>query len=253
MAASHRFLSANAPACGPSLGRAPVFERLVAAHAGGADRPWAAPAHAGLRPRSLGALALEARQFVLRDELGHGGLAVHLLLAGVALSENDRVDVTAAITVVPSSGLLSLTHGQRGAAYGSVMWSRLDDLFAAAAARICRYTPADAHVSEAAIVDIRSQDAREHDGAIPGAYHVPPTVLEWRLASDEWRNTELDGRTVILVCDQGYSSVLAASVLVELGRDGGDIEGGYEAWRSAGLPVTTVRAWDGLAGMGPPD
>lgn len=129
----------------------------------------------------------------------------------------------------------------------------LEDLFARAAAQVRRYTPPEAHETNAAILDIRSQDARERDGAIPGAYHVPRTVLEWRVASTGWRNEELDDRTLILVCDQGYSSVFAAAALVELGRDAGDIEGGFEAWRAAGLPVTTPRTWAGLPGMGLPD
>jgi rhodanese-related sulfurtransferase len=129
----------------------------------------------------------------------------------------------------------------------------LEDLFADAARRICRYTPAEARASAAAILDIRSQEARERDGVIPGAYHVPRTVLEWRVASAEWRNRELDGRKLILVCDHGYSSVLAASGLLELGRDAGDVEGGFEAWRADGLPVGSPKAWHGLPGMGPPD
>ncbi|MGH3002693.1 MAG: rhodanese-like domain-containing protein [Gaiellaceae bacterium] len=129
----------------------------------------------------------------------------------------------------------------------------LDDLFADAARRICRYAPAEARSAVAAIVDIRSQDARERDGVIPGAYHVPRTVLEWRVASAEWRNRELDDRTLILVCDHGYSSVLAASNLVELGRDAGDVRGGFEAWRADGLPVGSPKSWEGLSGMGPPD
>ena len=45
----------------------------------------------------------------------------------------------------------------------------------------------------------------------------------------------LDGRPLILVCTHGYSSVLAAAALIELGRDAGDIEGGFEAWRAAGF------------------
>jgi rhodanese-related sulfurtransferase len=129
----------------------------------------------------------------------------------------------------------------------------LDDLFSAAAATICRYTPAEANASSAAIVDIRSQDARERHGAIPGAYHVPRTVLEWRVASEAWRNTQLDDRALIIVCHHGYSSVFAAAAVVELGRDAGDIRGGFEAWRAAGLPVTTPSSWDGVPGMGPAD
>jgi hypothetical protein len=64
----------------------------------------------------------------------------------------------------------------------------LDDLLADAARRIRRYTPAEARASGAAILDIRSHDARKRDGVIPGGYDVPRTVLEWRVASAEWRN-----------------------------------------------------------------
>jgi rhodanese-related sulfurtransferase len=136
---------------------------------------------------------------------------------------------------------------------GSLCGVTLDELIDAAAARIRRYTPVEAAAADAVLVDIRSQDARERDGAIPGAHHVPRTVLEWRLASDAWRNEELDGRRLILVCDHGYSSILAAATLVELGRDAGDLAGGFEAWRDAGLPVTEARTHRGLPGMGPPD
>lgn len=129
----------------------------------------------------------------------------------------------------------------------------LEELLAAASESIRRYSPAEANAADAAMLDIRSQDAREREGAIPGAYHVPRTVVEWRVASDAWRNTALDGRTLILVCDDGYSSVLAAAALVELGRDAGDVRGGFAAWRAAGMPVTAPRSWDGLPGMGPPD
>jgi rhodanese-related sulfurtransferase len=129
----------------------------------------------------------------------------------------------------------------------------LDEFLAEAAQRIRRYSPTEASTSEAAILDIRSQDSRERDGAIPGAYHVPRTVLEWRVASQAWRNTELDDRTLILVCDHGCSSLLAAAALVELGRETGDIKGGFKAWRGAGLAVATPRTWDGLPGMAPPD
>jgi rhodanese-related sulfurtransferase len=135
----------------------------------------------------------------------------------------------------------------------SVVPDPLEELFADATRRIRRYTPAEARASAAAILDIRSQEARERDGVIPGAYHVPRTVLEWRVASTEWRNRELDDRALILVCDHGYSSVLAACGLVELGRDAGDVEGGFEAWRADGLPVGSPKSWEGLPGMGPPD
>jgi rhodanese-related sulfurtransferase len=129
----------------------------------------------------------------------------------------------------------------------------LDDLLAAAASRIRRYTPSEASDADATLVDIRSDDARARGGVIPGAYHVPRTVLEWRVASDDWRNPELDGKHLILVCDHGYSSILAAATLVELGVDAGDLDGGFEAWAAAGLPVGRARRFDGLPGTGPRD
>jgi rhodanese-related sulfurtransferase len=134
----------------------------------------------------------------------------------------------------------------------------LGELFERAAGTIRRYFPEEARAAAehgALLVDIRSGDARRRDGVIPGAVHVPRTVLEWRAEpGGEWRNALLDGRRLILVCDHGYSSVLAAATLVELGRDCGDIVGGFEAWAAAGLPIATAGADPaGLPGMGGPD
>ena len=132
----------------------------------------------------------------------------------------------------------------------------LDDLLDAARRRVRRYTPEEALAAAehgAVLVDIRAREARERDGVIPGAYHVPRTVLEWRVASAEWRNSRLDDRRLILVCDHGYSSLLAAATLLEVGRDAGDVIGGFEAWRAAGLTVATARPYDGVPGLGDPD
>jgi rhodanese-related sulfurtransferase len=132
----------------------------------------------------------------------------------------------------------------------------LEELLDAARARIRRYTPEEAHAAaehDALIVDIRGTDARARDGVVPGAVHVPRTVLEWRVASSDWRNPSLEGRRLILICDHGCSSVLAAAALVDLGREAGDVVGGFAAWRDARLPVTQARAFDGLPGTAPPD
>jgi rhodanese-related sulfurtransferase len=124
----------------------------------------------------------------------------------------------------------------------------LDRLVEEAAENITRVTPAQA-LSEAAadglIIDIRSQDARELDGIISGSMHIPRTVLEWRIAIDSpWRNPHLRGldQQLILVCDHGYSSILAASNLVALGfHRAGDVIGGFEGWKAAGLPTARSR------------
>jgi rhodanese-related sulfurtransferase len=131
------------------------------------------------------------------------------------------------------------------------------ELLAQSAARIRRYEPAEARAAAARgaiLVDIRSADARERDGVIPGSVHVPRTVLEWRVdATSPWRNPALAGAELILVCDHGYSSVLAAATLIDLGANAGDVIGGFEAWAAAGLPVGRPSApRDGLPGMGAP-
>jgi rhodanese-related sulfurtransferase len=87
-------------------------------------------------------------------------------------------------------------------------------------------------------------------------------VLEWRLAADSaWRNPyapDVDGQ-VIVMCDHGCSSVLAAAVLVDLGfAKASDVVGGYAAWRNAGLvtapaPRRRRRRPGELAGMRPAD
>jgi rhodanese-related sulfurtransferase len=97
-------------------------------------------------------------------------------------------------------------------------------VLAEARSRIRRYTPEEAKADpELLIVDTRSADERERDGVIPGSRHLPLSVLPWR-------TDDLAGRCVCLVCTHGYSSSLAAALLVELGVDAGDLIGGYDAW-----------------------
>jgi rhodanese-related sulfurtransferase len=97
-------------------------------------------------------------------------------------------------------------------------------VLAEARSRIRRYTPEEAKADpELLLVDTRSADERERDGVIPGSKHIPLSVLPWR-------TDHFAGRPVCLVCGHGYSSSLAAALLVELGLDAGDLIGGFEAW-----------------------
>jgi len=120
----------------------------------------------------------------------------------------------------------------------------IDDLLAEARGRLRRVEPHEVAASlerGAVLVDIRSELHRERDGVIPGAVHHPRNVLEWRAdpasgAADPALG-DLD-RELILVCDSGYQSSLAAATLQDLGRSGAtDLAGGFAAWRDAGLPV----------------
>jgi rhodanese-related sulfurtransferase len=139
----------------------------------------------------------------------------------------------------------------------------LDRLVEDAAQRITRFTRPEAlsaAATDGVIIDIRSQDARELHGVVPGSLHIPRTVLEWRVAVDSpWRNPYIGGldQRLILICDHGYSSVLAAGNLVELGfHRSGDVIGGFEAWAHQGLPIAPWRprpsAPGALPGTGPP-
>jgi rhodanese-related sulfurtransferase len=92
---------------------------------------------------------------------------------------------------------------------------------------------------------------------VPGSLLIPRTVLEWRLAADsEWRSPHAPGldEQVIVLCDHGESSSLAAASLVALGfTRAGDVVGGFAAWVAAGLPVVPAPpAGNGLPGMSPP-
>jgi rhodanese-related sulfurtransferase len=91
------------------------------------------------------------------------------------------------------------------------------------------------------LVDVRSERQREQDGAVPGAAFFPRNVLEWRAdPSSSARDpcfSDLD-RPVIVMCDEGYASSLAAATLQRLGfHRATDLIGGYQAWRAAGLPI----------------
>ncbi len=132
----------------------------------------------------------------------------------------------------------------------------LDHLLAAASARITRYTPDEAYSATGAgviLIDIRSDENRRREGIVPGSLHIPRTVLEWRTApGSDVRNPHLGhlDDPVILICDHGCSTILAAATLTELGYvDAGDVIGGFEAWRESGLPTAPAP----LPGMAPLD
>ena len=117
-----------------------------------------------------------------------------------------------------------------------------------ARARLHRLTPSDAAIAVehgALLVDTRSAAQRDRDGEIPGAAIVERNVLEWRLdptSPHRLRGADHPDRVVIVVCDEGYASSLAAVSLHDLGlRNATDVEGGFQAWRAAGLPVVTAR------------
>jgi rhodanese-related sulfurtransferase len=115
-----------------------------------------------------------------------------------------------------------------------------DRLLAAARAGLDRVEPADLATEQAAgalVVDIRPREQRERDGELPGAIVVDRNVLEWRL--DPTSATRLPqaraDRRVIVVCNEGYASSLAARSLRDLGvHRATDLVGGFQRLRYGG-------------------
>jgi rhodanese-related sulfurtransferase len=115
----------------------------------------------------------------------------------------------------------------------------VDELLAEARQRLPRRVRpqdlADVVANGALIVDTRNEAQRRRDGELPGAVVVERNVLEWRLdpASDHRLEDAGDAeRTVVVVCDEGYASSLAAASLQDLGlRNATDLAGGFQAWK----------------------
>jgi rhodanese-related sulfurtransferase len=93
----------------------------------------------------------------------------------------------------------------------------------------------------ALLVDIRPAAQRAEFGEVPGALIIERNVLEWRLdPTSPHRHSAVTSpdRPVVVICQAGYASSLAAASLRELGlTNATDLIGGFEAWAQAGLPV----------------
>jgi rhodanese-related sulfurtransferase len=120
----------------------------------------------------------------------------------------------------------------------------VDELTEAARLRLERLTPGQAQAAMrdgAILADIRPQEQRQAEGAVPGALIIERNVLEWRLdPRSDARLPEATGYDVhvIVMCSAGYASSLAAASLQDLGLSRAtDLDGGFLAWELAGLPV----------------
>jgi len=93
---------------------------------------------------------------------------------------------------------------------------------------------ASVQAAGALVVDIRPVEQRQRDGELPGALVIDRNVLEWRLdPSSPHRLPVADDpdRRIVLVCNEGYSSSLAAHTLQQIGlANATDLCGGYQAW-----------------------
>lgn len=118
------------------------------------------------------------------------------------------------------------------------------DLVAEAKTRITSLKPAEAQAraeaGEALLVDIRDIRELGREGRVPGAFHAPRGMLEfWIDPTSPYHKPDLaTGRTLILFCASAWRSALSVDALQAMGAENlAEIEGGFSAWRKAGLPV----------------
>ncbi len=120
----------------------------------------------------------------------------------------------------------------------------VDELLADARSRLQRLTPQEAHVvvtAGAVLVDIRPGWQRAENGDVPSALIVERNHLEWRFDPEcDARLPDATGYDVqvVVLCQEGYTSSLAADALRSLGlHRATDVIGGFAAWEATGLPV----------------
>jgi len=126
----------------------------------------------------------------------------------------------------------------------------IDEMLAAARARLHRLEPqqaAAAAAQGALLVDTRPAAQRAEFGGVPGALLIERNHLEWRLdPTSDARIPQASSHdvAVVVICQEGYSSSLAAASLQDIGlHRATDLAGGFAAWAAAGLPVTPPQRW----------
>ncbi|KAF9522605.1 hypothetical protein CPB83DRAFT_864151 [Crepidotus variabilis] len=129
----------------------------------------------------------------------------------------------------------------------------INEMLEHARAKLQRITPMQAYdeLRESQVgaptflVDIRPQAQREREGAIHGSLIIERNVLEWRFDPRSEARLAIADRydlRIIIFCQEGYTSSLAAYSLQQLGLlNATDIIGGYAAWSEAELPVDSDR------------
>ncbi|GAA5026428.1 rhodanese-like domain-containing protein [Streptomyces siamensis] len=124
----------------------------------------------------------------------------------------------------------------------------IDELLERAREDLDRVEAAEAYeaaeAGRALLVDTRYAALRERDGVIPGALVVERNELEWRLdphGSHRAPQATSHDLRIVVICNEGYASSLAALSLRQLGlHRATDLVGGFQAWKAAGFPVTAA-------------
>ncbi|WP_040789695.1 rhodanese-like domain-containing protein [Nocardia paucivorans] len=133
--------------------------------------------------------------------------------------------------------------------------SRSLEIIHDAQSRLDRLTPhqaAEALKRGVLFIDTRTSEEQAADGIIPGAYRVPRNAVEVFLdpthrplftpeEAAELPPVPRPDDTIVVLCNHGMASSLSAASLQRIGLTGAtDVEGGFQAWKAAGLPVTDL-------------
>ena len=93
------------------------------------------------------------------------------------------------------------------------------------------------------IVDVRDVRELKREGFIPGAFHAPRGMMEFWIDPDSPYFKPIFGedKRFLLHCAVDWRSALTVHTLKQMGMDNvAHIRGGFNAWRDAGCPVTTL-------------
>lgn len=94
-------------------------------------------------------------------------------------------------------------------------------------------------------VDIRDVRELEREGMVPGAFHAPRGMLEFWVDPESPYYKEIfgSGKQFVLYCASAWRSSLATATLQDMGLERVcHMEGGFSAWKKAGLPVQNKAA-----------
>ncbi|HYH17271.1 MAG TPA: rhodanese-like domain-containing protein [Azospirillum sp.] len=118
------------------------------------------------------------------------------------------------------------------------------DLLAEANGRIQAITPQDALTlhgdPDVVFVDIRDVRELHRDGMIPGAFHAPRGMLEFWVDPDSPYHKPVfaSGKRFVFYCASAWRSALATDTVQRMGlAPVCHLQGGFKAWKEAGLPV----------------
>ena len=104
-----------------------------------------------------------------------------------------------------------------------------------------------AQSDDVVLVDIRDPRELERDGRIPGAFHATRGMLEFWIDPESPYHKPLfaSGKTFVFFCAGGLRSALATKTAQDMGLSPvKHIEGGFGAWKAAGLPIDTAPRQD---------